>query len=462
MASAYERTRKDGTSAWYARYLGHDGKWKSERMRGVKTEAQAKKLAFELEQGQERLAHGLNGGTLWGGTFGELCHWAYDAHFSRLRGAQSDLYRIVQHAGDPKTKRTTWLGELPARQVTSAKLEQYFLEMSSTITARGKAPSPKTINRLRATFSGVFSVATRFGHWMQGDNPAQKTLARPEQKATHDVFSAHEVGPVLQALSPYWRGLFATCFLSGIRRGEAFGLQKRDVDLARRTILIQRSHEHDTTKGGSAEPVPIHEDLVPYIAEWLESPGPYLFPNHEGGRRSKNQHCERILRTAMARAGIVEHYDHTCRRKGCGHVERHDDDATRRCPACNMKLWAVGRARPMKFHETRHTLATLALMSGASLQGVQKILRHKDPRLTVETYGHLTSAFLATEVNRVSLPGVGAPEQRGPQLNETSENGKQVASQRIDPKGVSESLVTPVLRDRETGKLEGGESCKVA
>ena len=40
-------------------------------------------------------------------------------------------------------------------------------------------------------------------------------------------------------------------------------------------------------------------------------------------------------------------------------------------------------------HLLRHTTASLLLMSGADLAAVQRIMRHQDPRLTTEVYGHL-------------------------------------------------------------------------
>ena len=93
-------------------------------------------------------------------------------------------------------------------------------------------------------------------------------------------------------------------------------------------------------------------------------------------------------------AGSVEGYDHKCRRKGCGHVERAPEGGERRCPKCAMRLWPVEVPRPLRFHDLRHTTATLLLKAGVSLAVVQRILRHSDPRLTANTYGHLEDAQL--------------------------------------------------------------------
>ena len=94
---------------------------------------------------------------------------------------------------------------------------------------------------------------------------------------------------------------------------------------------------------------------------------------------------------------------HKCRRAGCRHVEAASDDALRGCPRCRMKLWPSGQVRPIRFHHLRHTTASLLLMRGADVAAVQRILRHSDPRLTTETYGHLVPDYLRAQIDRLSF-----------------------------------------------------------
>ena len=73
----------------------------------------------------------------------------------------------------------------------------------------------------------------------------------------------------------------------------------------------------------------------------------------------------------------------------------------RRCRRCQMKLWRSGQVRPIRFHHLRHTAASLLLMRGADVPAVQRILRHSDPRLTTETYGHLVPDYLRAQIDRL-------------------------------------------------------------
>src|SRR6266545_3170829 len=79
-----------------------------------------------------------------------------------------------------------------------------------------------------------------------------------------------------------------------------------------------------------------------------------------------------------------------CRRKGCGYSKEETGNDPGRCPRCNMRLWAKPLPRHVRFHDVRHTTATLLLKMGVPLVTVQRILRHKDVRLTASTYGHLS------------------------------------------------------------------------
>jgi hypothetical protein len=99
-------------------------------------------------------------------------------------------------------------------------------------------------------------------------------------------------------------------------------------------------------------------------------------------------------------------FGNVCRRKGCGYVEETGDNAERRCPRCDMKLWAKPEVRHVRFHDLRHTTATLLLRAGVPLVAVQKVLRHEDPKLTAETYGHLEHDFLRAEIDRLKVDGM--------------------------------------------------------
>ena len=62
--------------------------------------------------------------------------------------------------------------------------------------------------------------------------------------------------------------------------------------------------------------------------------------------------------------------------------------------------------RKLRFHHLRHTTASLLLMQGADLAAVQRIMRHQDPRITTEVYGHLAPGYLKKEIDRLRFEPV--------------------------------------------------------
>src|SRR5437016_9051853 len=211
-----------------------------------------------------------------------------------------------------------------------------------------------------------------------GPNPIDAVEKRPEPKRAYVTLRAEEVPLLLAAVPDAWRAVFAAALYTGLRKGELFGLRKSDVDLDHRTITVRRSYDRETTKGGHADAIPIAEALVPFLEEALAaSTSEVVFPGPDGRMRSQEADPQKILRTALARAGLVDYWIHTCRRckrRGEPHSERHGDDGLRTCFRCGMKLWASERVRAMRFHDLRHTTATLLLRERVDAHRVQRVL----------------------------------------------------------------------------------------
>ena len=165
----------------------------------------------------------------------------------------------------------------------------------------------------------------------------------------------------------------------------------------------QRQPGHET-KGGHSDAIPLHPEAVPFLAHAIEhSPSELVFPGPDGGMLRPDVRLQALLRRAMARAGIVTGYQHVCRRRGCKHREEAPEATARRCPEHGVKLWPKPRVRDFRFHDLRHTTATLLLTAGVSLVVVSKVMRHRDANLTLHRYGHLVPDYLQAEISSMRL-----------------------------------------------------------
>lgn len=132
--------------------------------------------------------------------------------------------------------------------------------------------------------------------------------------------------PFFTALAPEVRPVFAAAIFTGLRKSELCGVLKTDVDLQGLRIMVCRSYGRPWPKGRKRRVVRIATELIPFIDYALEAlPGPWLFPDGKGRMHTPNWKPEKLLRTALRRAGIVTGFVHLCRRKGCGHSQEEKD-----------------------------------------------------------------------------------------------------------------------------------------
>ena len=374
MASAIKRS---GT--WYAKWKDSFGN-RQRKATTARTKKECEALAHELEVESERGRFGLQPlpakSTI---TFGELCDWWLKERCPK-RSADRERSRLEKHV----IKHA--IGARRVSEVTPAIFDSRLREMEDA------GASPASLNKLRAMAHAAFAQAITAGKW-RGINPIGSVPARTVPRRIYETLSLHEVSLVINAAGPTWRNLIATAIYLGLRKGELFALLKADVDLDERLLYVRRSHGNDTVKGKKALVLPIPLPLVQYLRDAIaRSPSDYVFPGTGGKRRPEHTKMEQVFRRILTRAGIVVGYRHICRR--C--VARRDpqvlqapDAEIHRCPKCNMRMWPSTVPRPMRFHDVRHSTITLLLRLKVPMHLVQRIARHSNIRLTVDTYGHL-------------------------------------------------------------------------
>ena len=321
MAYVYKRGGK-----WYIGFRNNRGQWRAKAC-SAQNKTQAKKLADELGLNHERQRFGLEPlpASDGGGTFGALLRWW-------LRRTQRSRPRTI--GTSPLSRSTSWVRRLrscAAGGDAGGAGGVPGAEGRPARAADGEPPSPLRADSVQPRAAGGAMGGTESGGGSEGP-------ARPKRKG--DFLRADEVGPVLAATPPRWRPLMATAVYRGLRKGELLGLRKTDVDLAAGSSSSAGPYDRETTKGGRAEAIPVAAELMPYLrAAMKASPSDLVFPDLEGRMLSRHTPLEEVLRRALGHAGIVEGWQHVCRKPECGYAEPAADDQVRRCPRHGMKLW---------------------------------------------------------------------------------------------------------------------------
>jgi len=254
--------------------------------------------------------------------------------------------------------------------------------------AAGAAPA--TLNNLRAQLRTVFAKAKKAGRWFGATRSTVSSGARCRRRLPHALSRAD--GKMLAEV-PRTGVLSSRARLSGYAR-RALALRKSDVDLARGTITVARSHERDTTKVVPQRYSRFDRiatlDRVPARAR-TRAPG---LPRTRRSQRTREADPQKILRHALARAGIVEGYDTAVAgapqgtRQRCGaallsDVPQVTDGRAVHSRGTRRRLWPVALHIPSASTTAPH-LRNRAPPPRSGLVRVQRLMRHSDVRVTPE------------------------------------------------------------------------------
>lgn len=279
-------------------------------------------------------------------------------------------------------------------------------ELLEQLLAAGYSPS--TVNKVRGAGKHIVEFAMATKQW-SGPNPFALARRIREPERDYVCLSLAELAAVIAALPPARVGLFRVCLLTGMRPGEVFALQKEDVDFGAGTIHIHRSHEREETKTGTERLIPIPPGCAGDLLEAsLASPSELLFPGEDGELQRRDTKLTRILRTAMAKAGVgIVSVTYKCRRRGCeAKPETHESNKVEKldCMRCGMRLWPVPEVKPIRWYDLRHMCATFHHAAKADEVCVAKALGHSITGMTRSVYTHPTMEQMRRELTKWRLP----------------------------------------------------------
>jgi integrase len=169
-----------------------------------------------------------------------------------------------------------------------------------------------------------------------------------------------------------YKTLFLAAIMTGARQGEILGLKWSDVDFTKKQISINRTFNMGRfftpkTKG-SARRIDLAPMLVKALAAWkLKSGGKdddlVFYSVCSDQDKEKSKEPEMDVRGPMNYSNMVQ---------------RHFWKA--------LKKAEIPRIR---FHDLRHTFASLLIEQGENIKYIQSQLGHSSPTVTLNVYAHL-------------------------------------------------------------------------
>lgn len=266
------------------------------------------------------------------------------------------------------------LDDLKINRINTATIEAFIAKLQdkarSTAATRGPEYIPTgeekkirlmTARKIIVILNQVMAYAVR--HRLIDYNPVRdaerpRSQGKEGQEKAISILTPEQIRNFLEAVTDQkYHTLFLTAIMTGARQGEILGLRWSDVDFSKKQISINRTFNMGRfftpkTKG-SARQIDLAPMAVKALAEWKLANGgkddDLVFPNEAGEPTNYSNMVQRYYRKALKDAGIPQ----------------------------------------IRFHDLRHTYASLLLSQGENVKYIQAQMGHSSPTVTLNVYAHL-------------------------------------------------------------------------
>ena len=347
--------RKNG--GWMAQYYVHTAEGRKRKTIYGKTRKEvAKKLAMALSDREGGLIFDAEGLKLRE----YLSRWLEDSVKDSVRNTTYERYEQIA-----RTHINPMLGDVKLKGLSPAHVRGLYKEKLQTL-------SPRTVQYIHVTLHKALKQAVNDGliprNATEVVKPPQvrreeiRPLTPEQVKMLLDV--ASEAGDRLEAL-------YALAVHTGLRQGELLGLKWEDVDLESGSLHVKRTLT--TARGG------------PRLAA----------PKTKGSRRrvSLTEGAVDALRAHLARQlDEIDRAGSLWQENGLVFASETGDPLDRRDLTSRRFKPLLERAKlPAKtrFHDLRHTCATLLLTKNVNPKVVSEMLGHSSISITLDTYSHV-------------------------------------------------------------------------
>jgi integrase len=251
------------------------------------------------------------------------------------------------------------------------------------LTAAGK--SPRTVRNVRAALRKALNQALRWRYITY--NPAALVETPRVERYEIQPFSKEEARRLMDALKGHrLEALYLMALMLGLREGELLGLLVSSVNLEAGTVKVDGALQwqegklvRETTKTrASIRTLPLPASLIPLLRAHIERQqeefpqNKYLFASSVGtpiNPRNLARQYKALLKKAFP-------------------LPENEAEVTDR----------QRQLHKMRFHDTRHTCATLLIARGEHPRTVMDILGHSQISTTMNTYGHILDTTRAAAI----------------------------------------------------------------
>jgi integrase len=277
--------------------------------------------------------------------------------------------------------------------------EQWLASLCKT--KRGKPMTNGTKAKIKNIMSAVFTYALRW-NWIQR-HPFRDKRVQQSAKGTKKTSSltVEELKLLFGTLKRRERALVLLDVPQGLRVGELLALQWLDIDWHAKTIDIRKAiwHQHlgPVKTEDSEAKMPLDDAMIDDLKSWRkETPyaneEDYIFasPKMKGAQPYWPESLITHIQKAAQKAGISKH---------------------------------------LSWHVFRHTFSTLLIDNGENVKTVQDLMRHANPKTTLELYAKSIDHRKRAAQRRIVSSIL--PERQNPPFSRPKNNGRHQSRNKV-------------------------------
>lgn len=305
-----------------------------------------------------------------------LTDWLENTHKQRVRPRTYERY-----------KEAVDLHLIPA--LGNYKLQKLMPQHLNAFYAKKmrEGLAPTTIIYYHSVLHNALGMAVKWG--LVSRNVCE--LASPPRKVPHEIqtLTVEQVQKLLATMRGHkWEALFTLALATGLRRGEILGLKWQDIDFTTGKLQVRRVLSRVPTKMENREHVYVEAETKTQQSRRNVTIAPFAL----NALRDYRIHQ---LETRLEAGPLWEEHDYVfCTSLGTHLGPNHVVEELK-------KLLKLAGLPDIRFHDLRHSAATLLLSLGVHPKVVQELLGHTQISMTMDIYSHVLPGMQEDAINRL-------------------------------------------------------------
>ncbi len=249
-------------------------------------------------------------------------------------------------------------GNVPLETITRGSVDAWVADLIRSGMPLG------TIQKIHSVFRSALSYGVDMGRI--NDNPAKGVKIGPIPQREMLYLDPEEVNALADAVPARYRAAILLGAYGGLRAGEMWGLKRKRLNTLSGKLTVAETVVRVDGVGLAWDTPKTHErrtiDLPPFLCKELDAhlrtfteggtgPEDVVFTNASGGLQSESRFLRDVFKPAV--------------------------------------LKAVPNKPGLRFHDLRHTCATLLIAKNVYPLLISRYLGHSSIKITMDRYGHL-------------------------------------------------------------------------